>query len=145
MNNKINILHAINSTQQNLGVIEIQPKDIINKLEISHQTIYGGLQGLVNEGLLKKRNKSKYTYYRLTSEGKELLQNAQEIEHKTITEPFLKSMANQLIEGHPEDFNGISYNVIVEYLNEQIKELEKRTLSVARDHFVKKKDVYSGE
>lgn len=142
-NTKLKILNVISSMQQR-GFAEVQPKDIIDNSKLSHQTIYVNLQELVKSGYLKKRSEGKNTYYSVTPEGNDLLQKAKELEHKSLTEPVIKNIANQLIEEHSEEFKGISYNIITDFLSEQLKDLEDKTLRAACDHFVKKKKTFEG-
>lgn len=137
-NTKFSLLNTVEVMQHKLGVGEIQPKNIINYLgqTKSHQTLYTGLQELVNDGYLKKRSEGKFTYYSLTDKGRDFLLENKELKHRNLTDPLIKNIANKLIESHPDDFKDISYSVLTDYLNKQLKDLEELTFNAARNHFV---------
>lgn len=132
------LLNAVETLQKQFGEREVQSKYIVGKLmsEISPQTVYMTLQALVRDDYLMKNEKGKFTFYSLTNKGKDLLNNIRELHQKSVTEPFVKNIANTLKEKYAEEFEDVSDRDLINYLYKKIKKFESATIDEAISNFI---------
>ena len=137
--NSFHLLNAVKILQDQFGVQEVQSKCIIDKLRqvVSRQTVYNTLKILVRNGYLTRHEQGKYTFYKISDKGIELIDELIESRNKSVAKPIVEYMANVVRKKYPKEFEDVSDRDLNSYLYKTIDEIKRSIVKNAVINFTK--------